>query len=524
MKVWEYSATPATLHEIATRFKDDLSPETAGKLSFAINLFDDAAKIKIQDNENTQDIPSDILTTSLWHHQKVAYHFASSILFNKAGIGGGALLALDMGCGKSLTAIAVIISNPDKIKKVLIVCPNSVVNVWPEQFKRHTNANVVIAALNAVALGKKVSVEKKKEIAAQTLKIAEIQKKQGIIIINYESLWREPFASWTLSAGFDMALLDEQHRIKASGGKTTKFCEKLGRVVPYRLGLTGTPLPNSPQDVYGQFRFLDTGIFGTSFTKFRSTYCEMGGFQGHQVVSYRNLDDLARKMYSIGYRVMSKDVFDLPKFADETRAFMLEPTEQSMYQDMETNFCVELNNEMITADNALVKILRLQEITSGFLDGQKVGEGKKKLLNDVLEDFPEDEPIVIFARFTNDLLNIREVAESQGRGYAELSGHENQLAMWQEGKAAILGVQIVAGREGVDFTRSRYCIYYSLGYSLGDYNQSRARVDRPGQTREGVYYHLVAKGTIDEVVMKALASKEEIVETVLKHYRKGERR
>jgi SNF2 family DNA or RNA helicase len=322
-----------------------------------------------------------------------------------------------------------------------------------------------------------------------------------------------------IEAEFDLVVLDECHRSRANAGKTAKFCDKLGRTVPYRLGLTGTPLPRSPLDAYAQYRFLDPGIFGISFGRFCAEYSLMGEIQGHQVLQYRNLDDLAAKMYSIGFRVMSKDVFDLPPFQDITREFDLDPNDRTMYQEMENDFCVQIKDILVTADNALVKILRLQELTSGFLEGMPVNIGKKKLLEDVLEDFEKKEPIVIFARFTNDLKNIKEVAESQGRTYAELSGHAHELPKWQAGGADVLGVQIKSGREGVDFTRARYCIYYSLGHSLGDYNQSRKRLDRPGQTREGVYIHLIAKRTIDSAVMAALEKKEEIVESVLRQYR-----
>jgi SNF2 family DNA or RNA helicase len=373
--------------------------------------------------------------------------------------------------------------------------------------------DAVIASLDSGTVAQK---QRKAEL---TLDVAAAQHKVAIVVINYESLWREPFASWAIEAEFDLVILDECHRSRANTGKTAKFCEKLGRTVPYRLGLTGTPLCHCPLDAYGQYRFLDPGIFGTSFSRFRSEFAIMGGFQGHQVLQYRNLDDLAAKMYSIGFRVMSKDVFDLPPFQDVTREFDLDPNDCAMYQEMENDFCVMVKDVLVTADNALVKILRLQELTSGFLEGMPVNDGKKKLLEDVLEDFEKKEPIVIFARFTNDLKNIKEVAQAQGRRYAELSGHAHELSKWQAGEADILGVQIKSGREGVDFTRARYCIYYSLGHSLGDYNQSRKRVDRPGQTREGVYIHLIARDTIDAAVMAALEAKEEIVESVLRQYR-----
>jgi SNF2 family DNA or RNA helicase len=276
---------------------------------------------------------------------------------------------------------------------------------------------------------------------------------------------------------------------------------------------------NSPLDIYGQYRFLDPGIFGTSFTKFRGEYAVMGGFQGHQILNYRNPEMLHDKMFLIAHRVMSKDVFDLPKFQSEIRTCELSGTERRVYQEMDINFCAQVASGEVTAANALVKLLRLQEITSGYLDAQPVGDSKKKLLADVLEDFSLKEPIVIFARFTNDLRAIKEVVESQGRTYGELSGHANELSQWQIGNKDVLGVQIKSGREGVDFTRARYSIYYSLGFSLGDYEQSIKRLDRPGQLREGMYIHLLAKDTVDFKVMEALEKRQEVISSVLNQYK-----
>jgi len=343
--------------------------------------------------------------------------------------------------------------------------------------------------------------------------------KQFVVVINYESAWREPFASWAKEVNFDLVVADECHRLKTPSGATSKFFARLAHHSKCRLGLTGTPLPHGPLDAYAQYRFLDPGIFGISYTRFRSEFAVMGGFEGKQVLSFKNLSDLHNKMFLIAYRVMSKDVFDLPPFSDTERYCTLSPEERRIYEEMSTNLCVDIKSGTITASNALVKLLRLQEITSGYLDGQPIGDSKKKLLADVLEDFEIKEPIVIFARFTNDLKNIKEVVESQGRRYAELSGHANQLSQWQIGNYDVLGVQIKSGREGVDFTRARYSIYYSLGFSLGDYDQSRKRLDRPGQQREGLYIHLLAEKSIDMKVMKALAIRQEIVASVLDQYK-----
>jgi SNF2 family DNA or RNA helicase len=123
--------------------------------------------------------------------------------------------------------------------------------------------------------------------------------------------------------------------------------------------------------------------------------------------------------------------------------------------------------------------------------------------------------VVVFCRFRCDLAEVEAVAKDLGRSYAELSGDRNDLAAWQRGEATILGVQLQSGGVGIDLTRAAYCVYYSMGYSLGDYEQSLARLRRPGQTRCCRYYHLVCKGTVDEQVYAALRHRRGVVDSVL---------
>ena len=98
----------------------------------------------------------------------------------------------------------------------------------------------------------------------------------------------------------------------------------------------------------------------------------------------------------------------------------------------------------------------------------------------------------------------------------ELSGRRNELRVWQEGKAPILAAQMQAGSLGVSMVRARYAVFYSLGYSLGDYQQARARLVRPGQQRGVTFIHLLVRGTVDEHVYQALEAKADVVEHVLR--------
>jgi len=133
----------------------------------------------------------------------------------------------------------------------------------------------------------------------------------------------------------------------------------------------------------------------------------------------------------------------------------------------------------------------------------------------LLEDIDASEPIVIFARFTKDLKSIREVFEKRKEECLELSGQVNELKEWQDGQGRALAVQIQSGGVGVDLTRARYCVYFSLGRSPGDYLQSRKRIHRPGQHRNCVYIHLLANNTVDVQVLQALENRLDVVEAIL---------
>jgi SNF2 family DNA or RNA helicase len=529
---WEYPASPTAALAILKEFRLVLRVDAEfNALVRASQLIVSAEKIKTA----TDLPPIPVTKTEPWQHQLRGYHYAYGM--------PACLLALDMGTGKSKVVVD-LIQNRDH-KRVLIMAPLSVIQEWPRQFETHCAVPHVLARLD----GKSDSVARKTEKAAECLRQAKEAGTTGIVAINYESAWREPFGpiisarnnrvlhpGFALSAGFDLVVCDESQRIQAHNSQVSKFCGKLGEKTPYRLCLSGTPLSANPLSAFGQYRFLDPGIFGTSFTKFRSQYAIMGGFQNKQIVGWQNEAELQRKFYSIAYRVESRDVLDLPEEQHIELCCQLSGRAMKAYSELENEFYTVVDN-LTTAyfegiedaaasgeasvANALVKLLRLQQITSGHLpldDGTTVpiDTAKEDTLHERLTDLPPAEPVVVFCRFRHDLEAIRRVAGRLERQYFELSGSARQLEEWRAAGTGIIGVQIQAGGLGVDMTQARYCFYYSVGYSLGEFKQSLARVMRPGQHRSVIYYHIVAEGTVDQKVYQALAAKESVVNTILK--------
>lgn len=450
------------------------------------------------------------LRTTPWRHQREAVAFVQQ-LYRRGK--RGAMIAAVMGTGKS--AMTVYLCVEEGFQFILILCPLRVVQVWKPQFEMHSGIPFLVVALDDAFS----NVKAKRDEAQRKINLAKARGVPVVVVINYDSAWRTPFAEWALKQKWDLVVADEIHRCKAPGGKASRFLARLGKAARFRLGLSGTPMPHSPLDVYGYFRFIDATIFGWSYNRFRQHFAVMGGYQNHQVVDYDNLDELNRKFYSVAY-ACGKDVLDLPPEMHVTLTCQLGAEARRAYRSLKRNLMAEIDAGEVTVANALVKLLRLQQITGGYIrtdDGQdvQIDSAKMNLLRDVLEDIDPQEPVIVFCRFHKDLEAVNRVADETGRRSLELSGRMDELKQWQAGEAPVLAVQIDSGGVGVDLTRARYSIYYSLGFSLGSYEQSLARIHRPGQTRPVEYIHLLAQDTVDEQVMAALARRSDVVNSVL---------
>jgi SNF2 family DNA or RNA helicase len=423
------------------------------------------------------------------------------------------MLAMDMGTGKS--KVAVDLCNEKEAMKVLIMCPLSVVNVWPREFKLHSIRPWKIATCHQ---GTNIA---RKLYAEQQLALAEIRKEPVAVVINHESAWRGDFGLLIQATDWDVIIVDESHRAKQYNGKFGKFLGNLQQADAFKMCLTGTPMPHSPLDIFSQYRFLDPGIFGFSYNRFKMRYAILGGYLNKEIVGFDNQDELHEKIYSIGFRVTKDEALDLPDEMYVKRESRLAESALPVYAGIEKDFYAKVESGEITAANALVQLLRLQQITSGHvgLDGgghKWISDHKRKLLEDVLQDI--DEPVVVFCRFRPDLAAVREAAAKLKRTYGEISGAQKDLTndAKMPDDIEVLGVQIQSGGVGIDLTRAAIVIDYSVGFSLGDYLQSRSRVHRPGQGRKVTYIQLVTPGTVDEKVYAALQKREDVIESVLR--------
>ena len=528
---WTYPASPTSALNIVEAFQRfDLECDDSVMALVAAARQQQAAAVH-KDATDLPPIPGEQLPS--WLHQRQAFWFAREL--------DAVLLAMDMGTGKSKVAIDLVRENG--ARRVLILCPSKVLGVWPKQFRIHGPEGRFHVTNGTDHRGEPLSVADRVAVFDNVLHECDCGLTH-VVVANYEITAYEPFKSWALDQVWDYAVLDESHRVRAPQGVWSKWCSKLRDRSARRLCLTGTPLGQSPLDAFAQYRFLDQAIFGTSYTSFEHRYAVKGGYQGYEVLGMRTSSSLTdgrpnpyyspdleqefdRKFFSVAFEV-SSDVLDLPDASDITRTFDLPASARKVYRELDDELYADLqawDAGEVTTPNVLVKMLRLQQLTSGALstdDSERpvdIHTGKQDLLEDVLSDLDPHEPIVVFCRFLWDLDAVQRVAEKLKRPYYELSGRRGD-ALTQDSTlapdAGVVGVQIQAGGVGVDFTKARYAIYFSLGFSLIDYKQSRKRLDRPGQERPVIFIHLVANSTIDEVVYESLARNEASVEQVMK--------
>jgi len=449
----------------------------------------------------------------LWRHQLEAFRFAKNL--------PAAMLHCGMGCGKSNIAISLIANRA--CRKVLICCPKSVLGVWRREFEKHCPT-----AHKVVVLEKGTTTDKKKLLEKELMLASALQAPRiTVFVVNYETARMPVLAEALAEVKFDCVVCDESQRIKAHNSQQSKALAAIGATAKYRLALTGTPMQNSPMDVFGQFRFLDPGVFGTKYHAFRSRYAEIGHFGADHIVGFKNQEELAARMRLLTYHA-DRSVLDLPPVQHITVPVTLGQDTLKLYRALEQEMIAAVADEVVTVSNALVKTLRLRQITGGFVhtddDGAgsrlvETGHEKRDALVELLEGM--DAPCVVFCEFVHDLDQIADAAREAGRKYGEVSGRRKDLTQHatMPEDVGVMGVQVRSGGIGVDLTRAPYGVFWNHPWSPGLYDQAWARVSRPGQTQSCVFYHLLAEGTADVQVWKALEKKQNVIDMVISYMR-----
>lgn len=450
-------------------------------------------------------------------HQIAAFNYALGLY--ESGRRGVAILA-DMGCGKTLITIAAAgaLYEAGKVKRLLVVCPKSIVGVWEAEFEKFADFENTVAVLEGDT-GKKADTLR--HMTGGGLQVA---------VVNYESAWRLEAELQKFKP--NMIVCDESSKIKNPQAKQAKAIHNLGKGAAYKAILTGTPITNSPLDFFSQYKFVDADIFGLSFYSFRARYAIIGGYGNHQIVGYKNMPELVEKAHSIAYRIRIEDAVDLPEKIDEVRAVELERNAKTIYRAIDEDSYAELMQGEVTTRNVLTRLLRLSQCTGGFIRNdeggaaQEVSSAKLDALEDIFDECEsQGKKVVVFVRFVPEIEAIEKLLKKRGTEYAIIHGgitdRAEQVARFQtDPDCKVFVGQLQTTGMGLTLTAANVAVFYSLDFSYANYEQSRARIHRIGQTQKCLYIHLVAKGTVDEKIMEALRHKGDVAKLLVDDYKK----
>lgn len=360
----------------------------------------------------------------------------------------------------------------------------------------------------------------------------------AVLAMNYEATLTDDgdkFLSRLLQARKTMLVLDESAYIKNPGTKRTKRLIARGKYAKVRRILTGTPVANSPFDVYSQFAFLNEDIwkplgcstylaFKTYFGVYIQRTDPRTGRTFPDLVRYRNLEQLAKITNSISTRVTKADVLDLPPKLYTKRYFDLGPSQVKAYKELSDLYRTEVAGKEVTTMLAITQLLRLQQIASGFI---AVDDGDIKLLDDnprlgALKDVLDETEgkVIVWAKFTREIDDVIALCNTIGveavRYDGQTTDEDRALAIdaFQRGSAKVFVANPAAAGTGLTLHAAKTVAYYSNSFKLTDRLQSEDRAHRIGQHNPVLYIDLIANGTIDEKIVDALRSKLDIASVI----------
>ncbi len=418
----------------------------------------------------------------------------------------------EMGTGKTKVAVDFFfgLHQFQGVSRVLVVAPLSVLGQWEDEIM--------------------ANAPKKSFAFSVTYYLTEHiheSKALHIILLNYEKSWRNlgHLREWRPQ----IVVADESHRIKSPTAKQSKALWKLGDVAEYVLALTGTPIANRPLDLWSQFQFINPRVFDCKFRVFKYRYAVWGGYMGFQLIKYKNLEELSKRIRPWVMTLRKVDYLNLPK-----KTFIDIPIELPIkvrrnYDSMKRDFVAYVNKKVILAPIVLTKLGKMSQMSGGFIndeDGKPtwLHDAKVDALRELIKDFDEQEEnrVVVFAHY---IAEIDRIIETMPKPWlvCRIDGTiriEDRAVMIREfqspTKKKLAAVcQIATGSLGLNLMASHIIVFYSLDYSFSNYLQAADRIHRIGQKRPCLYYHLLAKATLDRRILGILRKKKSILDQVI---------
>lgn len=419
-------------------------------------------------------------------------------IFNELKDFGSCGLFMDVGCGKSITSLALADYKmaQGKVRKLIIVCLHAKMLEWKIDCEKYFPFYKICV------------------MDGKTKSISQFRSYDwDILIINFEKVWRTDrlinFINFET-----MIIVDESHKIKEHTTKVGKFMTMISQFTNYKIILTATPMGNGYIDLYNQLKFL--GLMNYSYKFFEDRYCvtQLMYFPNSRpfkkVVRYKNeweLDAIVKKYCRYYQRKIDDDLVPseivVPIKLDEKYNKILR---DRVYKD-------------IVLDKTSRKRLGLKSLCSGTIMGKTLVDVEGNSLDrlyqlntyklDWVKSFIEDfkERVVIFYQYEHQREQLEEMCKKMKRCVASYCGNIKEDNIFKKNDDCVILVQYKSGATGVDWLKLSYvAIFYCLPDGYIEFKQAKGRLNRIGQTKKPLYYILVAEGakSVDRLNYKAL--------------------
>lgn len=443
-------------------------------------------------------------------------------------------LFFDVGVGKTSASINILrhkFNEAKRVMRTLILGPPIILENWRREWLAHSNIKPEMVCVLYGPGKKRVELLREKGWSNG-------QRVSRIFITNYEGLLMPDLFKALMEWGPEVLVCDESSRLKEAKAKRTKQAVLLADHAKVRHILTGTPVTNSPMDLFSQFRVLDGGkTFGKNFFVFRNTYFfdKNAGMPPQRYfpdwrIKPGALEQMNQAIQAITARAKKSECLDLPPYVREVVYVELAPEQARVYEEMQKDFLSHYEGEVTSAELAITKGLRLQQITSGFIKGESGAlvplddNPRAAALEQLLLELTPNHKVLVWAVFQENYRAIRKVCEKIGVKYVEVHGEisgkekfESVDALNTDPTVRVLIGHPGSGGIGINLIAASYSIFFSRSFSLEHDLQAEARNYRGGSEVHAkvTRIDIVAKDTIDEIVAIRLAEKQAISDKVL---------
>lgn len=417
-------------------------------------------------------------------------------------------LFLDMGMGKTvitLTAINELVNEWCCVGRVLVIAPKRVAETtWTDEADKweHLQDLRVRPILGGV------------QERRQALK-----ERADVYVINRENVvWLvdEMKPSWP----FDMVVIDEASSFKNHQSKRFKALKSIRSRIYRLVELTGTPAPNGLMDLWSELYLLDQGKrLGRTIGEYRRTYFTPGYGSGFVTYLWNPLPnaqhDIETRISDICVSMKSEDYLTLPAMLYNRIKVPLGKKAQERYRALERDFLLQVDDAHIVASSAAALSGKLLQLANGACyneDGTvtEIHDEKLKALQELVES-NEHKPVLVFYWFRHDLERLQKFFPK-----AETVDAPNAITRWNEGQISMLLVHPASAGHGLNLQfGGNVIVWFGLSWSLELYQQANKRLHRQGQKHTVVVHHLIATGTMDEQVLRALSKKKSTQDDII---------